>query len=408
VLAIPNVVGLPDVAAALNSWGNLVCNEQSRVVGALNGYDGTEVRTFRERAVAAYTWTKLAIDRNALVRPIDPQNLLRCLSGAPIELDLAEVARFLGIAPTTAMRVELQRSVELCGNELPNMTHEVITTLVLDFLAMSITTTSLPQAVVDVPYSAQLRAVGGGGAPSWTATGLPSGLSLDPATGLISGTPTRGGSHDVLVTVSTGPGASASATLQLHVRADVIGTWTGTITTHYTYRQELLGNVRTTTLDSSYQVEFIVTDNGAGGLRTTTRTLGSSGSGASTNTVGGRIEHGHGCEPPVAGWQVAFEPDGLMRIDSIRSETMRGYWSFQSGPNCAAYLRGNDPPQIFDGFRPDVVAINNEIFGRVFTDTASGGRIEGERPIERFDRSRPAEGLTVDLTEFSISWSFAR
>lgn len=47
---------------------------------------------------------------------------------------------------------------------------------------------------------------------SYSATGLPAGLSISPATGLISGTPTTAGNSTVTVTATDGTGASGSAT----------------------------------------------------------------------------------------------------------------------------------------------------------------------------------------------------
>ena len=47
---------------------------------------------------------------------------------------------------------------------------------------------------------------------TWAATGLPAGLSLDPATGAISGTATTGGISTVTVTATDGTGASGSTT----------------------------------------------------------------------------------------------------------------------------------------------------------------------------------------------------
>jgi hypothetical protein len=57
----------------------------------------------------------------------------------------------------------------------------------------SITTTSLPNAIVGVPYSLQLQATGGFGALAWSISGsLPDGLGMDGA-GLISGALTTTG-----------------------------------------------------------------------------------------------------------------------------------------------------------------------------------------------------------------------
>jgi O-glycosyl hydrolase len=47
---------------------------------------------------------------------------------------------------------------------------------------------------------------------SYSATGLPAGLSIAPGTGLISGTPTTAGTSSVTVTATDGTGASGSAT----------------------------------------------------------------------------------------------------------------------------------------------------------------------------------------------------
>ena len=55
--------------------------------------------------------------------------------------------------------------------------------------ALAITTATLPDAQVGVPYSFQLTESGGTPPYTWTETGLPAGLTMSPA-GLISGTPT--------------------------------------------------------------------------------------------------------------------------------------------------------------------------------------------------------------------------
>ncbi len=82
---------------------------------------------------------------------------------------------------------------------------------------LTITTTSLPAATVNNVYSTTLAASGGSGGRTWSSTTLPSNLSLDPATGVLSGIPAAMGSTQItfMVTDSTGP-VSAMLTLTVN------------------------------------------------------------------------------------------------------------------------------------------------------------------------------------------------
>ncbi len=70
--------------------------------------------------------------------------------------------------------------------------------------APTITTTSLPAGQVGVAYSQKMQATGGTPPYSWSlaAGALPAGLTLDPATGTISGTPTASGTATFTVQVT--------------------------------------------------------------------------------------------------------------------------------------------------------------------------------------------------------------
>jgi hypothetical protein len=69
-------------------------------------------------------------------------------------------------------------------------------------ISLTIVTTSLPDGVVGKQYSTTLQAIGGVGARTWSATGLPAGLTLNGATGVISGTPQAAGTSSVVITVT--------------------------------------------------------------------------------------------------------------------------------------------------------------------------------------------------------------
>ena len=70
--------------------------------------------------------------------------------------------------------------------------------------ALAVVTNTLLQGQVGTPYLGQLTAIGGVGALRWAIVqgALPAGLVLDPATGVISGTPTANGTFDFQVAVS--------------------------------------------------------------------------------------------------------------------------------------------------------------------------------------------------------------
>jgi len=81
--------------------------------------------------------------------------------------------------------------------------------------ALAITTTSLASATLDVPYAAALGYDGGTAPYTWAVLSgqLPPGLSLDPASGMITGTPSATGTYPVTIsaTDSTSPTAETAS-----------------------------------------------------------------------------------------------------------------------------------------------------------------------------------------------------
>jgi hypothetical protein len=89
--------------------------------------------------------------------------------------------------------------------------------------ALTITTTSLPDATVDHSYSKTLQRSGGVSPFIWSVTpALPTGLDLNTSTGKISGTPAAGteGTYSLTLTVedSSTPTQTDSTVLSLKIK----------------------------------------------------------------------------------------------------------------------------------------------------------------------------------------------
>jgi uncharacterized protein (TIGR03437 family) len=82
---------------------------------------------------------------------------------------------------------------------------------------LSISTTFLPSGTVGAAYSAVLAASGGTSPYSWAASTLPGGLTLNPSTGTITGTPMTAGSYNITITLTDKTGATQAQTFPLTV-----------------------------------------------------------------------------------------------------------------------------------------------------------------------------------------------
>jgi endo-1,4-beta-xylanase len=84
-------------------------------------------------------------------------------------------------------------------------------------------------STVGTAASTQIHATDSGGAAlTYSASGLPAGLSINSSTGLISGTPTTSGTSSVTVTATDSTGASGSTTFSWTVNSSGGGGGTGT------------------------------------------------------------------------------------------------------------------------------------------------------------------------------------
>ena len=90
-------------------------------------------------------------------------------------------------------------------------------------VTVSVTNPGNQVGTVGVPVSLQIHATDtDGGTLSYTASGLPAGLTIDPSTGLITGTPTTAGSPSVTVTArdATGPVGNTTFTWTINLPVD--------------------------------------------------------------------------------------------------------------------------------------------------------------------------------------------
>ncbi|MDQ0917533.1 fibronectin type III domain-containing protein [Paenibacillus sp. V4I5] len=108
--------------------------------------------------------------------------------------------------------------------------------LVINYQVLSITTTVLPIGITGTAYSAALATTGGTPLHVWNAAGLPAGLSINSATGVISGIPAAAGVYSVTVTLTDNNGSNANVGLSLLVNpASSTGKYTVTPQTDPSY-----------------------------------------------------------------------------------------------------------------------------------------------------------------------------
>jgi hypothetical protein len=112
-------------------------------------------------------------------------------------------------------------TVQATDSENPSLSASASLSITVTLVPLAVTTTSLPSANGGISYSAKLTAFGGIAPYTWSVTNgaLPAGLSLNAATGAISGKPTAPGTANFTVSVSDAetPPAPVSAALSIAV-----------------------------------------------------------------------------------------------------------------------------------------------------------------------------------------------
>ncbi len=105
------------------------------------------------------------------------------------------------------------------------LTSSVVATVKV--IPVSVTTTTLPAANQNAGYSATLAGTGGTPPYTWSAVNLPAGLTLNAATGVISGMPTGPGPFNVTVQItdSSQPAQTAPGSVALAVAPAALAAW---------------------------------------------------------------------------------------------------------------------------------------------------------------------------------------
>jgi hypothetical protein len=103
-------------------------------------------------------------------------------------------------------------------------TGSVSVTLVVDCQTITVSPGTLPGATAGTAYSQAFTQTSGIGTVTWSLTGtLPTGMSFDTATGVLSGTPLQTGSFPLTVTATDANGCTGSVSVTLVVSCQAIG-----------------------------------------------------------------------------------------------------------------------------------------------------------------------------------------
>jgi len=139
-------------------------------------------------------------------------------TGLPSWLTLSPAGALTGTPPSSAVNATFTVKVTDSANVPASASFTVPVTLAI------LTTSPLPAATVNTAYSETFSAGGGAGAYTWSATGLPSWLTLSPA-GVLSGTPPSSAvSATFTVKVTDSSNASATSSFTVPVNLAILTT----------------------------------------------------------------------------------------------------------------------------------------------------------------------------------------
>ena len=171
------------------STGSLPTGDINRTYSSLLAVSG---------GTGPYTWSLSSGSSLPTGLTLDP--VTGVISGTPT-----------GIAGTSTF------TVQVVDSTVPQQSATKALSITLqDPMTISVT---LPSLYVSSAASFTLHAVGGTLPKLWSSSPLPSGLTLDAATGIVSGNPTTAGTYAVVFTVTDATGRTSSSTQALTVNA---------------------------------------------------------------------------------------------------------------------------------------------------------------------------------------------
>jgi eukaryotic-like serine/threonine-protein kinase len=152
-------------------------------------------------------------------------NYTLAATGLPAGLTASTSGATITISGTPSKAATSSVVITVSDNETTPATQTATVTIVISAAAAAptITTTSLPSGVVGTAYTASVAATGGTGAFTWSASGLPAGLTINSSTGTISGTPTTatpsGTPAEVVLSVTSGGSTVTASAIAVTVAA---------------------------------------------------------------------------------------------------------------------------------------------------------------------------------------------
>jgi hypothetical protein len=139
----------------------------------------------------------------------------------PVGLSLAADSGAITGTPTQAGSFSFTARVSDGGTVAPQKSFTISIASSEPVAAVSIATGSLPSGTSGTAYSASLQATGGQAPYGWSlASGaLPAGVSLNPSTGVLSGTPSESGQSSFVAKVTDSNAASAQKSFSISIAA---------------------------------------------------------------------------------------------------------------------------------------------------------------------------------------------